>query len=209
MTSLNDLPPELYPIIGAHIPLYSTSSTLLALALANHNIYEIVLPLVYSHLILQNETDALNMIKRVLDNPELGKTIHEIHILSNLSLATRTGANPFNVITGLEILITAGSLPYIHTLCLHLLNGWHFEIKDNQFQPIVGFGRLHSDFWMKNCPRLRRLVLKNIADDQEDPWVSESGLLELQVRSLFAIAEAPTDGLEGYHQSYIEWLHCM
>jgi hypothetical protein len=135
-------------------------------------------------LILKNEADALKVIQRLLDNPELGQVVREIHILSNLSLATRTGANPFDVVTGLQKLITAASLPYIHTLGLHLLTGWHYN--QTQFQPVVGFGKLHLTFGdnlKKNCPRLRGLVLKNIADDDEDPWVNDSGLLEIQVRS--------------------------
>lgn len=180
------LPPEIYPLIATNLPLYSTSSTLLALALVNHHISDIVLPLLNSRLILKNETDALNVIKGLRDNPELGKTVYEIHILSNLSLATRRGENPFDVITGLENLIKVSCFPNIHTLGLYLLSGWHHEIQDFQFQRVVGFGRLRSDFWInlrKNCPRLRGLILRNIADDMDDPWVDDSGLLEVQVGS--------------------------
>ena len=183
MSPLNDLLPEIYPIIAAHLPLFSTPSTLLSLALVNHHISEIVLPLVYSRLILKNETDALKTIQKLLDEPKLGQVVREIHVLSDLSLATRTGANTIDVVTGLEKLITTTSLPYIHTLGLHLLSGWHY---DDQYHPIVGFGQLRSDFWInlkKNCPRLRGLVLRDIADHEEDPWVNDSGLLEIQVRS--------------------------
>src|SRR6266545_1059200 len=163
---LNHLPPEIYPNIAVHLPLYSTPSTLLALALVNRHHSEIVLPLVYSRLILKNESDALKVIQRLLDRPELGKAVHEIHILSDLSFATRTGANPFNVITGLENLIATTSLPCIHTLGLHLLTGWYHHIQDSQFRRVVGFGRLQSNFRTnvgKNCPRLRGLDLRHIA----------------------------------------------
>jgi hypothetical protein len=179
---LNDLLPEIYPIIAAHLPLHSTPSTLLSLALVNHHISEIVLPLLYSRLILKNESDALKVIQRLLDEPQLGQVVREIHIHSNLSLATRAGANPFDVVTGLAKLITVNSLQYIHTLGLHLHTGWHY---DDKFEPVLGFGKLRSDFWInlkKNCPRLRRLVLRNIWDHEDDPWVNDSGLLEVQVR---------------------------
>jgi hypothetical protein len=57
---------------------------------------------------------------------------------------------------------------------------------DPHFIPIVVSGKLRSDFWINlknNCPRLRRVVLRNIGDSEEDPWVNDSGLLEIQVRS--------------------------
>ena len=88
---LNHLPIEIYPNIAVHLPLHLTPSTLISLALVNHHLSEIVIPLVYSRLILKSESDALKMIKRLLDKPELGKAVREIHILSDLSLSTVLG----------------------------------------------------------------------------------------------------------------------
>ncbi|CAA7266339.1 unnamed protein product [Cyclocybe aegerita] len=177
---LNDLLPEIFPIVASLLPLHATPSTLLSLALVNKHISTIVLPLVYSRLILKNEDDALKVIQKLLDEPELGKVVRELHILSDLSVATRNGERPFDVVRGLEKVIAAGSLPYIHTLGLELLTGWHY---DDEFEPVEGFGELRREFWealRKNCPRLRGLVLRDIADNEDDPWLEESGLLEIQ-----------------------------
>ncbi|KAJ3509938.1 hypothetical protein NLJ89_g4951 [Agrocybe chaxingu] len=177
---LNDLLPEIFPIVASLLPLHATPSTLLSLALVNKHTASIVLPLVYSRLILKNEDDALKVIQKLLDEPELGKVVRELHILSDLSVATRNGERPFDVVRGLEKVIAAGSLPYIHTLGLELLTGWHY---DDEFEAVEGFGELRREFWealRKNCPRLRGLVLRDIADNEEDPWLEESGLLEIQ-----------------------------
>jgi hypothetical protein len=180
---LDDLPPEIFPIIASLLPLHATPSTLLSLALVNHRISSIVLPILNSCLILKNENHALKFLQKLLDNPELGKVVREVHIMSGLSLATRNGENPFDVLRGLEKVIGAGLLPHIHTFGLHLLTGWHY---DDEFLPIDGFGRLGSEFWesaKKNCPRLRGFVIRDTADlgDNEKLGINVSGLFEIQV----------------------------
>jgi hypothetical protein len=175
---VNNVPPEIFPIVASFLPLHATPSTLLSLALANRHIHSIILPILYSCLILKNENHALKFLQKLLDEPEFGKVVREIYILSGLSLATRNGENPFDVLRGLEMVIAAGSLPYIHTLGLHLLAGWHY---DDEFRPIDGFGQLSSEFCeslRKNCPRLRGLVIRDIADIG---GIDMSGLLEIQV----------------------------
>lgn len=179
---LNDLPSEIFPVVASLLPLHATPSTLLSLALVNHHISSIVLPLLYSRLILKNENHALKFLQKLLDEPEFGKVVREVHILSDLSLATRNGENPFDVVRGLKKVIGAGSLPYIHTLGLHLLSGWQYD--DEYDEPIEGFGQLGSGFWQslrKNCPQLRGLVICNIVESDENPGFHESGLFEIQV----------------------------
>ncbi|KDR68789.1 hypothetical protein GALMADRAFT_129137 [Galerina marginata CBS 339.88] len=185
--TLNDLLPELFPIIASHLPLHATPSTLLSLALVNQHVSEITLPLVYSRLILKSEEDALRVIQKLLANAELGLAVREMHIICNLSIETRNGENPFDVVTGLKKVIEAGSLPYIHTLGLHLLSGWHY---DHEFKPVDGFGQLRADFWTSlraKCPRLKGLVLRNIGDTKQDPWLDESGLYEIEGISSFTL----------------------
>src|SRR5258706_13956585 len=114
MTGLGELLPELYPIVASHLPLYITPSTLLSLALVNHHVPAIVLPLLFSCLLLKTEQDALLMFQRLLDKPELGMCVRELHSL----------LNPFagSHCDGLYQVITKGLLPNIHTLDLQLLN---------------------------------------------------------------------------------------
>jgi len=180
---LNELLPEIYPIIAAHLPLYATPSTLLALALTNHHISEFALPLLYSRLVLQNETDATLVLQKLLDNPPFGCIVRELHIMSDLSVETRNQDPPWDIIRQVEDVISKGYLPFIHTLGLHLMERWYYDA-DKNFEPVKGFGQLRQEFLAQlkeKCPRLRGLVLKRFSDDQDEPWLEKSGFLEVPV----------------------------
>jgi hypothetical protein len=180
---LNELLPEIYPLIAAHLPLHSTPSTLLSLALVNHDISEIVLPLLASRLLLKNESHARKVIQRLLDEPQRGHAVREIQIYLNSSSNFVTRQNPF-VFTGLIQLITTNSLPYIHTLGFHTHDGGWFYAWRDEIKLAWGLGKLRSSL-KENCPRLRRLVLTNLGDFEENPWINDSRLLEIQVSSWF------------------------
>lgn len=172
--------PELFPLVASHLPLYATPSTLLALALTNRGIYEIVHDLLYSHLVLRNEKDAILTFKRILTNPDMGKAVRELHVMSELTVATINGETAFDTVTGLKRLIKAGSLPYLRTLVLKLSK----ECCENEpWYRVAGFGHLDTDFWddlRTKCPRLRTIVISGIGDQTDDPWIQESGMYELK-----------------------------
>jgi len=173
---LNNLLPEIYPIIAAYLPLYATPSTLLALGLANHHISEIALPLVYSRVILKNEEHALQVLQKLATDPSLGPLVRELHLMSHLSSETRIHDPPSDVIRRVSDLILKGSLPFIHTLGLHLGAGWYY--------PIQGFGRPGKEFWSQikeKCPRLKALILDGFMDDPAEPWIEDSGLFHVPV----------------------------
>jgi hypothetical protein len=183
---LNELIPEIYPIIAAHLPLYVTPSTLLALALTNHHISEIALPLVYSQLVLKNELNATLVLQKLVDNPPVGLIIHELHIMSDLSVDTRNQNPPSDVIRRVEDVISKGYLPYVHTLGLHLVKRWYRD-SDNDYEPVKGFGQLRKEFWAQlkeKCPRLRGLILKGFSDDLDEPWIEDSGFLQVPVSAV-------------------------
>jgi len=114
-------------IIAAHLPLDATPSTLLALALTNRHISEFALPLVNSRLVLKNETDAMLVLQKLLDNPLFGRIVRELHIMSDLSVDTRNQDPPWDVIRRVEDVISKGYLPFIHTLGLHLMARWYYD----------------------------------------------------------------------------------
>lgn len=199
---LVDLIPELYPIITSHLPVYITPSTLLALALVNRYISAIVLPLLYSLLILKTEKDALVMIQRLLAEPDLGKHVQELHILSYLPLNT---IQSFDVLTGLHKVITMGLLPHVHTLQLcHQVSAFQLETEPTGVVTEV------SDFWSglhTNCPRLRGLVLKNFSEYAEtSSRMDTCDLLEVQVRDHLFQTKLLTAN-EGYHKLEIGFHH--
>ncbi|KAF8966811.1 hypothetical protein BDZ97DRAFT_603489 [Flammula alnicola] len=215
---LNELLPEIYPIIAAHLPLYATPSTLLALALTNHHISEFVLPLVYSRLVLQNETDATLVLQKLLDNPPLGRIVRELHIMSDLSVDTRDQDPPSDVIRRVEDVISKGYLPFIHTLGLHLMKRWYYDA-DKGFEPVKGFGQLRQEFLAQlkeKCPRLRGLVLKGFSDDQDEPWLEKSGFLQVpDITSLtihfvgFTLQQSGSDKLLAHISSLAPSLHTL
>lgn len=166
---LNELNPDIYPIIVAHLPLYIAPSTLLALSLTNRHISSIAVPLLYSRLILRNKADATLMMQKLMDNPSFGRFVRELHIMSN-------------VIDKVEGVILNGYLPFIHTLNLHLITGWYHD--DNNYNSVYGFGRLGKQFLIKlkeKCPRVRSIILTGFRDDPEDPWFEDSGVMEVSV----------------------------
>lgn len=186
MSQLDILLPEIYPIIAAHLPLYATPSTLLALALTNHHISEIALPLLHSTVVLKNEKDATFVLQKLADDFVFGSAVRELHVMSDLSFYTRRQYPPADVIRRLESVISKGHLPFIHTLGLHLMYGWYyFYNTGGHFQPLEEFGRLSKDFSVQlkgKCPRLRGLILEGFSgSDEYEPWLEESGILQIRV----------------------------
>lgn len=178
---LNDLLPEIYPIIASHLALHETPSTLLALALTNHHISKIVLPLLHSRLVLKNETDAIQVLQKLVDNPSFGRFVRELHIRSDLSSYTWSQNPPSDVIRRVEDVITRGYLPFIHTLGLHLMNGWYVNTEDFLAK---GFGYLRKGFLVQlkqKCPRLRGLILKGFTHYSVKPWLATWGVLQIYV----------------------------
>ncbi|KAF8168712.1 hypothetical protein BJ912DRAFT_862685, partial [Pholiota molesta] len=160
------IPPELFPIIAAFIPLRSAPSTLRAIALGNRRFYNICRPLLYSRLILRNEDDAIAVIQRIMDDPQLGLLVTELYIMSGLSLKARKGKKPFEVVAGLKILVAKGLIPRITALGLYLLKGWTY---DEHFYA-MSRGRLLAGFWINlrnECPRLRTLILRNVGHEED------------------------------------------
>ncbi|KAF8168702.1 hypothetical protein BJ912DRAFT_888931 [Pholiota molesta] len=164
-------PPELFPIIASFVPLRSAPHTLHALALGNRRFYDICRPLIYSRLILRNEDDAIGVIQKIMDEPQLGLAVTEIYIMSVLSVEAGNGKKPFDVVAGLQMLVTKGLIPRLVALGLYPLKDWTY---DKNFEIILQ-GRLLVDFWIKlrnECPRLHTLILRNVGQSFMDPWIT-------------------------------------
>ncbi|KAF8907688.1 hypothetical protein CPB84DRAFT_271773 [Gymnopilus junonius] len=211
---LVSLPPELFPIVAAHLPLYTTPSTLLSLTLVNRHLSEIVLPILFSRLILRNEDHALQMIQRLLDEPELGQGVRELHIMSGLSEDTKLGRKPFDVVTGLKKVVTQGLLPHIHTLGLHLLSGWHPPVGGTSIYDLAPqvYGDLRSDFWVDvtaKCPRLKDLILDNVGDARSDRWLEDCGLYDIQGLTTLVHLQPLDSGTEAGHSKLMKNLRVL
>ncbi|KAF8188118.1 hypothetical protein BJ912DRAFT_969248 [Pholiota molesta] len=170
--SLSTIPLELFPQIASHIPLRFAPGTLHSLALVNRYFYDIVSPLLYSRLILRNEDDAIAVIRKILKDPKLGLAVTELHIMSELSIATRGGQKPFDVLVGLQALLREGLIPRLVALGIYLLQGW-CDDEDPDVSRL--HGHLSPEFWnnlRSKCPRLHTLAVRNIAHDFDDPLVS-------------------------------------
>ncbi|TFK20754.1 hypothetical protein FA15DRAFT_113261 [Coprinopsis marcescibilis] len=196
------LPPEMYDLISAYLPLSSAPTTLRALSLTNTHVSNIVIPILWANIVLRNEHDALQLIRRLVENPEKGQYIRGIHIRAALSdpnssrshglrwlkrrgRSENDAKKQFGLIEGLEKLITAGSLPFIHSLELRLDRFWsNSSIKNIQGQ----FEEASPSFWRnvnQFCPQLRRVVLRSLGDQEiveywQAAWVRELGVLEIK-----------------------------
>jgi hypothetical protein len=175
------IPPELFPLIASFLPLRSAPHTLRALALGNRRFHDIVRPILYSRIIARNEDDALTVIQKILDEPQLGLAVTELYIMSELSMETRNGQKAFDVVAGLHMLVKKQLIPRTVALGIYLLHGWLY---DEKWMPIPN-GRLLSDFWRdlrKECPRLRTLVLRNVGHTFMDRW--QSGVVVDEMNSI-------------------------
>ncbi|KAF8877822.1 hypothetical protein CPB84DRAFT_1966265 [Gymnopilus junonius] len=180
---------ELYPIIASHLPLYATSPTLLALALTNRHISDVVLPLLYSILVLKNEADALHVLQRLLDDPPFGRVVRELHVICELSNNIQNPNPPSAVIRRVEEVVSSGYLPFIHTFNLTISWGWYYDPERNLKQN-EGYGNLSKAFvttLKQNCPRLRCLILRNFGEYFKSIWIEESGILQAPDTTRLAI----------------------
>jgi hypothetical protein len=181
--ALTTLPSELFPVIASFIPLRSAPPTLRAWALANRHCYDICRSLLYSRLILRNEDDAIGVIQRIIAEPQIGFAVKELYIMSELSIEARTGKKAFDVVAGLQMLVTKGLLPRMIALGLYLLKGWTYD----ENIKIISCGRLPADFWINlriNCPRLRTLMLRNVGHSFHDPWLTGTVIDEINSLSV-------------------------
>lgn len=188
--SLDRLLPELYPIVISHLPLHETPSTLLALALANKAYLETVLPHLYRQVILKNEEQAISVLIKLLESDDtheklarLGSAVHGLHIYTDLSPATRHGGAQGDVVSLLARLIGLRRVPNLQSLSLHFQSGWYCDPVD--WAPVKGYGVLGKQFWAdlrEACPELREVTLGMVGDREDEEWLEESGIYELQVR---------------------------
>ncbi|KAH6885607.1 hypothetical protein BKA70DRAFT_1444997 [Coprinopsis sp. MPI-PUGE-AT-0042] len=75
------VPPELFPLIVAHIPLYSVASTLLSLALTNRRSYSIIVPeFLFQHVVLKGREDTMRTLNFLLLSPGISSLVQGLHI---------------------------------------------------------------------------------------------------------------------------------
>ncbi|KAF8173448.1 hypothetical protein BJ912DRAFT_886147 [Pholiota molesta] len=160
--NLRVVPPELLPVIASFLPLRSAPATLYSLALGNRRLYHIVRPLIYSRLILRNERDALMILRRITDYPDIGRFVNELHILSDLEPLRQDERRGQDVLIGLSAIVMSGSLPALEALGIYLLMGWRVA---EGYRNVPGHGNVAVEFWEslhRNCPRLRALYLRGL-----------------------------------------------
>ena len=134
---------------------------------------------VHSRLILKDEEYAIHFLQKLTTDPLLGPVVRELHALSNLS--RETGIHDFGCYQTILDVILKGSLPFIHTLGLHLGDEWYY---DDQFNPVNEFDQPGKEFWSQikgKCPRIKALILDGLRDDPDEPWIEYSGLFHVSV----------------------------
>ncbi|KAH6905030.1 hypothetical protein BKA70DRAFT_1565412 [Coprinopsis sp. MPI-PUGE-AT-0042] len=194
---LFDIPVEIFPVIAEHIPLYHTPHTLLSFALTSRASHNIILPILYAHLILRGERNALSVLRGILGNSPQGSFVRGIYIHAPLSPEVRaaTGdgtSDVVDVVRTLERVIKSGFIPLLHTLELHLDGySWWLDSNGDLFHD---FGELRASFWealKTGCPAARSLRISNIRDSPENRWMNESGLFEMQGLHALSLRFAP------------------
>ncbi|KJA13635.1 hypothetical protein HYPSUDRAFT_195658 [Hypholoma sublateritium FD-334 SS-4] len=192
------LPAELFATIASFLPLSLCTSTLLSLALANHELCKMALPLLYERLILKNENDALAVFRKILDDPPRGLAVKGLYVMSSLSLSTRKGENEFDVVTGIRRIVEQGLLPRLSVLGIYLTQHWNADQK-------IRYGCLPTKFWKdlrSQCPRLREIILRNVRDAEDQPGlhnrtiIDDMSLFPLSTLSLYLREELLSNPVE-------------
>lgn len=174
------LPTELYNVVASHLPLQSLPTALRALALTTRQIYAIFQSLLYAKVIVKGEEPAFLVLVRILKDVKLGARVRELHILADLSPATRQTRNKSTVLALLRRVIKSGHLSQIHTFNLAMLPGWYADEDDRE---VRGYNRLPRQFWKdlsSHCPLVRHVIVDGIGDSFSDRWMNASGLYELE-----------------------------
>jgi hypothetical protein len=188
---LDALFPEIFPTIASHLPLYVHPATLLALALTNRKIKDIILPcILYRHVHVKGEAHALHVIS-MLKADTIERTERDLlprgHFTRRLfissELSERAQASGVDTVRELRALIDFGGLRNLVSLGLHMGPGW---FQDKEYHSIWESDRLDVSFWRslkENCPELVEISLTGLKGGSESRWIENSGLYEFKVCS--------------------------
>jgi hypothetical protein len=188
---LATLPPDIFPIIASHLPLYHQPSTLLKLALTNRRLKEIIVPhLLYQHVRLDGKERALQLLGTLKGQAHkideecggwrLGRYVRRLYVSSDLPKGIRASSD---TVTLLRALIDLGGLPNLVSFTLHATCGWYVR---GGSMPVHGFHQLDASFWdslKEKCPSLKEISLSGVMDLLEYRWAEGYGLFKYKVSS--------------------------
>ncbi|KAG6835358.1 hypothetical protein H0H93_002193 [Arthromyces matolae] len=165
--TLNDVFPELFPVIFTHVPLPNRVPTLLSLALTSHHLHNVIIPhVLYNDVRLVGEDQALPVLKRFLEavkdasrNNNEG-TIIPTQCVHHLCIDSMQIGVPDTSLTQLQNLIDIDALTNLVSLTLH--------IEGDDSAP------LPKTFWSslkEHCPNLKGIHLTGIPPDDNTEWI--------------------------------------
>ncbi|TFK26108.1 hypothetical protein FA15DRAFT_638162 [Coprinopsis marcescibilis] len=169
---LDTLPLELLPEIANQLPLFAMPSTLLSLALTSRRMSDLILPLIWSHLVLKNEEVAHPVIQTILSNPDKGRLVRSIHIRSGPPRPDERDLHDEeeapNSLTDLEVAVKKGLLPILEALEIHLecaeQCSWYFINGSASYSDFSGLGKPLWRALDTSCPRFRTLILTGVQE---------------------------------------------
>ncbi|KAF9481009.1 hypothetical protein BDN70DRAFT_920130 [Pholiota conissans] len=171
------IPPELFPVIASFLPSRDAPRTLLSLALGNRRFYSIVLPLLYSRLVLGDENKTISLLQRIVQEPELGLAVREVHLhVMPIGITARAmlfrEKKLFTVISAFRDTLVNGKLvPRLKTLRIYLLD-----------ESYMISGQLAPPFWTAlrtECPLLKTVVLSGMGNIWRCDVETQKGMGEL------------------------------
>lgn len=183
-----NLPLEIHDLIASHLPAQVRPAVLLSFALTNSRLHHLLLPILYTKVIIKNEEMALAALQSVLDHKEF--SVRELRILIGVKKTTPTSGEQRKrqILLKLHEIIKAGRLPHMHTFELTFLcTVGSIPIEDyNMF--VINQKKYLSDlFWedlRNNCPQIRSLFLHGITSVKGNPWIENLALPKSKVSCL-------------------------
>jgi hypothetical protein len=193
VSTLATLPPELFHIISCHIPLYIRPSSLLALALADRRLKEIVIPrLLYQHVVLEGEKPTLQFLDmlKIQAIALTGATIKQegkiplayhvrrLCISTDLSICTQLERTRTDAVSQVRALVNLSALCHLVSLAFHVDHSYYIPLE------LFKLPGMNNSFWRElkhKCPKLKNISITGLVtawDDLEDKY---SDLFNYQV----------------------------
>lgn len=190
ISQIHSLAPEIHDLIASHLPIQIRPAVLLSFALTNSRLCHMLLPVLYSKVIIKTEEAMHTVLQRVIEDKEnqVGLFVRELYILIDInSIATSEDLGREPVLFRFHRIIKAEHLPYMHTLGITFCVASSLGFTKSYNKLEIERKCLSNLFWedlKNNCPQIRALFLHGITNVEGNSLIENSGLNKSNTQSV-------------------------
>ncbi|KAG6835732.1 hypothetical protein H0H93_015264 [Arthromyces matolae] len=173
LATFEELSPELFSVIAAHLSLHNRVPTLLSLALASHHFCNIIIPhVLYTCVRLVGEEKTVPVLNGFIQSATQSTDKRHItipsHHIHDLCIYLQHAHDSDTSLVVLQRLIDSGGLPNLHFLTLH---------REDDVPPIP------TAFWtsiQNHCPDFQGIHLTGLVQVAAAEWIESELLTTIQ-----------------------------